>query len=403
MALVDLQSVREAAARLEGVVHPTPMEPSRALSSLAGATAYLKCENLQRTGAFKIRGAYNRLSMMSDDERARGVVCASAGNHAQGVALAAGLLGVRATVFMPEGAALPKVEATGGYGATVRLEGSIYDEAAEAADAFSEETGAVMVHPFDHIDVIAGQGTVGLEILDALPEVGTVLVPIGGGGLIAGIAAALKQSKPSVRVVGVEPEGAKAMKTALEEGHVVTLPELHTVADGLAAKEVSELTLAHAQKFVDEVVTVTDDDIAEALLLLLERAKLLVEPSGAAAAAAVLRGKTEITDPCVVLASGGNVDPLLLLHVIRFGMVTAGRYFSFRTRISDRPGELYRLLGVIAQAGANVVGVEHHREGSRIRHLDEVEVAVQVETRGPEVIEELTRRLESTGYRVERL
>lgn len=395
--------MREAAARLQGIVHRTPMEPSRALSALAGATTHIKCENLQRTGAFKIRGAYNRLSLMSEEERARGVVCASAGNHAQGVALAAGLLGVRATVFMPEGAALPKVEATGGYGATVRLEGSIYDEAAEAADAFSEETGAVMVHPFDHIDVIAGQGTVGLEILDELPDVGTVVVPIGGGGLISGIAAALKQSRPSVRVVGVEPEGARAMKSALEQGHLVTLPELRTVADGLAAKEVSELTLAHAQKFVDEVVTVTDDDIAEALLLLLERAKLVVEPSGAAAAAAVLRGKTEVTEPCVVLASGGNVDPLLLLHVIRFGMVTAGRYFSFRTRISDRPGELYRLLGVIAEASANIVGVEHHREGSRIRHLDEVEVAVQVETRGPEVIEELTRLLEETGYRVERL
>lgn len=402
MELVDLKDVQKAAAKLEGIVLKTPVESSRALSDIAGGQTLLKCENLQRTGAFKIRGAYNRIWSLSTEERKAGVVAASAGNHAQGVALAASLTGVKAAVFMPVGAALPKVEATRSYGAQVVLEGAGYDEAFEAAQAFADAEGAVMVHPFNHPDVIAGQGTIALEIVEQVPDVATIVVPVGGGGLISGIAVAAKSLLPEVRVVGVEPAGAAKVIRALEAGAVVTLPEISTVADGLAARSTSELTLAHVQKFVDEVVSVTDEEIAEGLLLVAERAKMVVEPAGAASVAALLSRKTRIDFPVVALLSGGNVDPLLLLNVVRFGMSAAGRYFFFRTRLPDRPGELYRLLGIIAEAGANVVGVEHHREGVRLKELGEVEVGIQVETRGPDHVNDLRDQLERAGYMVER-
>jgi len=362
---------------------------------------HLKCENLQRTGSFKIRGAYNRLCTLSPEEADAGVVAASAGNHAQGVALAAKLLGIKATVFMPVGAALPKFEATSGYGAEVRLQGSVYDEAFEAAKGFSSETGAVMVHPFDHEEIIAGQGTVGLEILEQLPETKLVVVPVGGGGLIAGIAAAIKAIDPKVRIVGVEPEGAANMSASIRAGKLVEIDQLSTVADGLAAKRAGALPFEHMRELVDEIVIVTDDEIAEALLLMAERAKLVVEPAGAAGVAAVMKGKIKIDDPSVVLLSGGNIDPLLLLSVIRFGLDSAGRYLSFRTKLSDRPGELHRLLGVIADGGGNVVGVEHHREGMLVRHLGEVEIAVQVETRGAKHVEALMRAVTDAGYKLE--
>lgn len=403
MELVKLEQVREAAKILDDVALHTPLEPSRVLSDHAGGPAFLKCENLQRTGAFKIRGAYNMIARLSAEESSRGVVAASAGNHAQGVALAASLLGVKATVFMPQGAALPKVEATTRYGAEVVLEGSVYDEAFDAAQAFAAEQRAVMVHPFENPDVIAGQGTIALEIFDQLPDVSTIVVPVGGGGLISGVAAAAKAMRPETRIVGVEPEGAAGMRAALEKGEPVELPEMDTVADGLAARRAGALTLAHVRDLVDEVVTVSDDEIAEGLLLMVERAKLLVEPAGAAGVAAVMANKGTLIHPVVVLLSGGNIDPLLLKQVIRFGMGSAGRYFWFRTRLTDRPGELHRLLGVIAAAGANIVGVEHHREGVRVRHLGEVEVAVQVETRGRDHVEELRLALETAGYAVHRL
>lgn len=403
MELVKLEQVREAAKILDDVALHTPLEPSRVLSDHAGGPAFLKCENLQRTGAFKIRGAYNMIARLSAEESSRGVVAASAGNHAQGVALAASLLGVKATVFMPQGAALPKVEATTRYGAEVVLEGSVYDEAFDAAQAFAAEQRAVMVHPFENPDVIAGQGTIALEIFDQLPDVSTIVVPVGGGGLISGVAAAAKAMRPETRIVGVEPEGAAGMRAALEKGEPVELPEMDTVADGLAARRAGALTLAHVRDLVDEVVTVSDDEIAEGLLLMVERAKLLVEPAGAAGVAAVMANKGTLIHPVVVLLSGGNIDPLLLMQVIRFGMGSAGRYFWFRTRLTDRPGELHRLLGVIAAAGANIVGVEHLREGVRVRHLGEVEVAVQVETRGRDHVEELRLALETAGYAVHRL
>jgi threonine dehydratase len=401
MRLVDLEQVRDAARLLEGVVSRTPLERSRVLSEEAGGEIFLKCENLQRTGAFKIRGAYTRIAGLSEDERSRGVVAASAGNHAQGVALAASLLGVKSTVFMPEGASLPKVEATARYGAKVALEGSIYDEAYAAAVAFAEQSGAEMVHPFDHPDIIAGQGTVALEILDQLSDVATIIVPVGGGGLISGIAATAKGARSDIRIIGVEPEGSPNVTRALEAGHPVELQRISTIADGLATKWAGELTLAHIRSLVDELVTVSDDEIARALLVVTERAKLVVEPAGAAGVAALLSGRGRIDFPAVVVLSGGNIDPLLLLRVIRFGMGSAGRYFWFRTRVADRPGQLHRLLGVMAEAGANVVGIEHHREGARLKHLGEVEVVVQVETRGADHVEQLRGSLIEAGYSVE--
>lgn len=398
--LVSLAEIEDARRRLTDVAVQTPLDASRALSGLVGGDVYVKCENLQRTGSFKIRGAFNRISRLNDQERSAGVVAASAGNHAQGVALAASLSDARATVFMPSSASLPKVEATRRYGAEVILQGKDFGEAYEASRAHARETGATFVHPYDHPHVIAGQGTIGLEIVEQLPTVGTVLVPIGGGGLISGIAAAVKALKPQVRVVGVQAAGAAAFPLSLQKGHIVSLDHMSTIADGIAANSPGELTFAHVKEQVDEVVTVTDDAIAQALVLTAERMKLVLEPSGAAGVAAVMEGVGNIEPPLVVVLSGGNIDPLLLLRVIRYGLSAAGRYFAFHTRIVDRPGELHRLLGLVADLGANIVGVEHHREGVQV-HLGEVDVILQVETKGPEHIDELTGSLSSHGYVVE--
>jgi threonine dehydratase len=403
MDFVTLDEIREAGRRLEDVCLRTPVWPSRVLSKMAGGTTLLKCENLQRTGSFKIRGAYNRIARLSENQRVRGVVTASAGNHAQGVALGASLLGVRSTVFMPAGAPLPKVEATAKYGAEVVLRGSVYDEAYEAARAFAERHGAVMIHPFDHPDVIAGQGTIAMEILEEVPDAATILVPVGGGGLISGVAAAAKQLRPQIRIVGVEPTGAATLGTSLEAGEVVTLPELSTIADGLAAKRAGDLTFEHVRKLVDDMVMVTEEEIAEGLLLMTERARLMVEPAAAVAVAGAMRRRSALKFPVVVVVSGGNIDPLLLLRVIRFGMTSAGRYFSFRTRLQDRPGELQRLSAAIAAVGVNIVGIEHRREGVLHHSLGDVEVSMQVELRGPDHVKELVARLEDQGYAVDPL
>ncbi len=399
--LIVLSDVLAAAQRLTGVVQVTPLEPSRAVSELVGVRTLLKCEHLQRTGSFKMRGAYNRIAQLSDDERARGVACASAGNHAQGVALSAQLLGVKATVFMPAGAPLPKVEATRAYGAEVVLSGEGFDDAFDAAQKWVADNGAVFVHPFDHPDIIAGQGTLGLEILDQVPDAGTIVVPMGGGGLISGVAAAAKARRPDVRVVGVEAAAAAAFPASLEAGHPVTLEAVATIADGIAVKTPGELTLAHVRAYVDEVVTVSDEAIARAVLLLVERAKQVVEPSGAAGLAAVLSGAATLVGPVVVLLCGGNVDPLLLMRIISSGMVEEGRYLTLRTRLADRPGALSRLLGLLAGVGGNVVAVEHHRHGTRLG-LQEVEVALEIETRGPAHIDEVLAVLAGDGYPVRR-
>jgi threonine dehydratase len=395
--LVQHADVVAARQLLGDVVRVTPIESSGPLEKAVGGLVHLKCENLQRTGSFKIRGAYVRIARLTDEERARGVVAASAGNHAQGVALAARLLDTHALIFMPEGAPLPKVEATLAYGAEIRFVPGAVDDCLTAAMEYAEHEGAVLVHPFDHPDVIAGQGTVGLEILEQVPDLATVVVPVGGGGLISGIAAAIKGVRPDIHVIGVQAEGAASCPPSLVAGHPVQLDTQATIADGIAVGRPGDLTLPHIAGLVDDVVTVSDEDISRALLLCLERAKLVVEPAGVAAVAAVMAHPERFAPPVVIVLSGGNVDPLLLLRVLRHGLAAAGRYLAFRLRIPDRPGELARLLDVLAETQANVLDVEHLRTGPKL-HLDEVEVALQLETRGPDHCAAVLARLREAGY-----
>jgi threonine dehydratase len=400
--LVGLEEIEDARRRLQGVAVQTHVDQSRALSAIVGGPVFVKCENLQRTGSFKIRGAYNRISRLDDAERAAGVVAASAGNHAQGVALAASLSKVPATVFMPAAASLPKVEATKRYGAEVVLTGKDFGAAYDAAVEFANDRGSVFVHPFDHPHVIAGQGTVGCEVSEQLSELRTVVVPIGGGGLISGVASALRALRDPLRIVGVQAAGAAAYPPSLAEGKPVGLEHMATIADGIAANCPGDLTFAHVSALVDEVVTVSDEAIAEALVLAAERMKMVLEPAAAAGVAAVLQELGDLEPPVVVVLSGGNIDPLLLQRVVRFGLSASGRYFAFHTRIADRPGELHQLLGLVAGVGANVVEVDHHREGVGVQ-LGEVDVSLSVETRGPEHIAEVVDTLASSGYVVERL
>ena len=397
--LPTLADIEAARAALSDVVICTPMEESRWLSGIAGGPVMLKAENLQRTGSFKIRGAYLRMSRLTEAERANGVVAASAGNHAQGVALAARMLGIKATVFMPDGAPIPKENATRGYGAQVVFHGQNIDEALVAARAFEAETGAVLIHPFDHRDIVTGQGTCGLEILDQCPEVKTVLVSTGGGGFIAGIATAIKSKRPDVRVVGVQADGAASFPTSLSQGRPVALTSMATMADGIAVGCPGDVPFRAIQKHVDEVITVTEESLSRALLMLLERAKLVVEPAGAAAVAAVLDAPDSFETPAVAVLSGGNVDPLLLMRIIRHGMAAAGRYLSFKVLIPDLPGGLARLLAELAGVKANVLDVVHERTSMHL-HLDEVEVALQVETRGDEHAARVLSRLRECGYHV---
>ncbi len=398
-ATVTLADVEAAAVNLDGVIRELPLAGAQWLERLVGGEVRLVTENLQRAGSFKIRGAYHRISRLSAEERARGVVAASAGNHAQGVAVAAQLLGVRATVFMPEGATIPKVQATLGYGADVRFHGSTIDQALEAAQEFSRETGAVLIHPFDHPDVIAGQGTVGLEIMAKMPEVRTVVVCTGGGGLLSGVALAVKSLDPTVRVVGVQAESAAAYPPSLAAGHPIRLESMATMADGIAVGRPGDAPFALVQEYVDDVVTVTEEQISRAVLLLLERAKLVVEPAGAAAAAAVLAHPTEFEPPVAVILSGGNVDSLVLLRIIRFGLASAGRYLTLAVRMPDRPGSLARLLNDIQAMHANVVDIEHNRVDAGLR-VDEVDIVVHVEARGPEHCTALLASLAERGYRL---
>ena len=394
--LADIQAARET---LRDVSVLTPMEESRWLSVLAQGPVLLKAENLQRTGSFKIRGAYLRMCRLSAEEKATGVVAASAGNHAQGVALAAQMLGIKATVFMPTGAPIPKEKATRGYGADVRFHGHTVDEALVEAKRFAAETGAVLIHPFDHADIVTGQGTCGLEILEQCPDVKTVLVSTGGGGFIAGIATAIKELRPDVRVVGVQAAGAAAYPASLTAGHPIALETMSTMADGIAVGCPGEVPFHAIQKYVDDMVTVSEESLSTALLMLLERAKLLVEPAGAAAVAALMDHPDGYEAPVVAVLSGGNVDPLLLMRVMRHGMAAAGRYLSFKVRIPDLPGGLARLLGELADVEANVLDVVHERTSSHL-HLDEVEVALQVETRGADHAERVLARLRECGYHV---
>lgn len=392
---VDAMSCAHRA--LTGVARVTAVEGNRHLSRLVGSPVRLKCENLQRTGSFKIRGAYTRIALLGAEERSRGVVAASAGNHAQGVALAASLLNVRSTVFMPMGAPLPKLAATREYGADVRLHGQEVDETLAAAEKFAEETGGVFIHPFDHPDVIMGQGTVGLEVLEQCPQVRTVVVGVGGGGLIAGVARVVKELRPDVRVVGVQAREAAAYPPSLAAGHPVSMESMSTMADGIKVGRPGDLPFGMVQRYVDEIVTVSEDELSSALLLCLERAKLLVEPAGASPVAALLSRPEAFMGPVVAVLSGGNVDPLLLQRVLRHGMAAGGRYLSLRLRLADRPGALASLLGELSVLDANVVDVSHARTDPRLG-LAEVEVELHLETKGPEHSEEVEAALRGAGY-----
>ena len=346
-----LADARAAATLLEGVARRTPIESSRGLAELVGGSVALKCENLQRAGSFKIRGAYVRIARLTDAERARGIVAASAGNHAQGVALASSLLGAKSTVFMPEGAPLPKVEATRKYGADVRFFGHTLDEALTEAITFAAATGAVLIHPFDHPDIVAGQATTGLEILEQCPDVRTIVVSTGGGGLLSGVGVVVKALRPDVAVVGVQAQGAAAFPASLEAGTPTRLASMSTIADGIAVGCPGELTFALVRDYVDRVLTVSEDSLSRALLFCLERAKLVVEPAGVAAVAAIIDAPQSFEPPVVAVLSGGNVDPVLLMGVLRHGLAAAGRYLSFQVTISDRPGALAALLQALGGCG----------------------------------------------------
>jgi threonine dehydratase len=396
--LDEIEAARDVVSR---VADRTPMESSRYLAEVLGSPVFLKCENLQRTGSYKIRGAYNRLSRLTADERARGVVAASAGNHAQGVAFAARELGIKATIFMPLGVALPKLQATRDYGADVVLCGSTVDEPLRAAAEFAEKTGAVLIPPFDHKDVITGQATLGLEIYDQVPDLATVIVPIGGGGLISGVASAIKlraaRDGRTVRVIGVQAENAAAYPPSLAAGEPTEITMASTIADGIAVSKPGNLNFDIIRASVDEVVTVAEDDIARALLMLLERAKLVVEPAGAVAVAAILSGKVTPTGPTVAILSGGNIDPLLMQRVISHGLAASDRYLKLKIMLPDRPGQLARTAELLAEANANVVEVLHTRHGHGLQ-LSQVELDVSVETRGPDHRREVIEVLRAAGY-----
>jgi threonine dehydratase len=396
VTLADIEAAREL---LKGVVRRTPLEPNRALGERVGGPVFLKCENLQRAGSFKIRGAYTRMSRLGESERASGVVAASAGNHAQGVALAAQILGIAARIYMPAGAPLPKIQATRGYGAAVEFHGQSVDDALVAARAYAAREGAVLIHPFDHPDIVAGQGSVGLELLEQCPDVATVLVCTGGGGLLAGIATAVRALRPQTRIIGVQAEGAAAYPASLAAGHPVALGAMSTMADGIAVGCPGDVPFALISRQVDDVVTVSEEMISRALLFLLERAKLVVEPAGAAGVAALLADDLagRLRPPVVAVLSGGNIDPLLMMRVIRHGMTAAGRYLQFRLRMPDRPGSLASLLALLAGVRANVLEVEHVRTSPRLS-LGDVEIALRLETQGPDHCQQVLAALRGAGH-----
>lgn len=401
MNIPTLAEFEDAAAVLDDVVVKTPFDVSEHLTDVLGAPVYLKLENLQRTGSFKIRGATYRLSRLTAEERARGVVAASAGNHAQGVALAAQNLGIPATIFMPLGVPVPKLLATRGYGAEVILEGATVETPLRLAAEFAERTGAVLIHPFDHRDVIIGQGTLGLELWDAVPELDTVIVGIGGGGLIAGVAAAVKARAAAagrtVRVIGVQAANSAAYPSSLAAGEPLTVETSPTIADGIAVARPGDIPFEVISELVDEVVTVTDDDIARALLVLLERAKQVVEPAGAVGVAAILSGKVTATRPTAVILSGGNIDPLLLQRVVAHGLAASGRYMTLQIPLPDRPGQLARVSELLSIAGANVIEVLHTRHGQGLQ-ISEVILQLSVETRGEEHRAHVISVLEEAGF-----
>lgn len=397
-----LEDFEVAEANVSVIIKETPLLHSSYLSELTGGQVYLKAENLQRTGAYKVRGAYNRMSKLSAPERKRGVVAASAGNHAQGVALAASKLGIKATIFMPIGASLPKVQATKGYGAEVVLVGASFAECLKAAQEFSAKKNAVFIPPFDHIDVVIGQGTVGLEIMKELPDVDNIVVAVGGGGLAAGVAVAAKLAAKAngrkVKVYGVQSEHAAPYVVSLKKGKLTEIQTTPTIADGIAVSKPGRVPFELIKKNIDKVVTVSENEIAEAILVLLERAKQVVEPAGAVGIAALISQKLKLKGKTVVILSGGNIDPLLLQRVIRHGLAAAERYNTISVMLPDRPGQLALTAAVIAKANANVVEVLHTRHGLGLK-ISEVELNLSVETSGHAHTLEVLKALEDAGLK----
>lgn len=398
---VTLEDIKKAQQALEGHVRPTPLYHSVSLSTQVGLPVYLKAENLQRAGSFKVRGAQYKMTSLTAEERARGVIAASAGNHAQGVALAAQSLGIQATICMPEGAPITKVTATENYGARVVLHGQTYDDAYQKAVELQQTHGFTFIHGFDDPYTIAGQGTIGLEIMQDLPDAATVFVPIGGGGLASGVALALKALKPGIRVIGVQAAGAPAMYLSQRKGELVYTDSVRTIADGIAIKRPGTLNWELIQQYVDEIVLVDEEEIAQSILVLLERAKLMVEGAGAVGMAALLGGKAaHVQGPVVVVLSGGNIDVNILSRIIERGLVKAGRYVRLSTFVPDRPGGLQRLLALIAQTGANVIDVHHERWLNKVT-IGEVEIDLALETRDARHVEQILASLKREGYHVQ--
>lgn len=399
MQPVNLEDIKDAAKLLDGVIKKTPSINAGWIEKKYGVDVTFKCENLQRAGSFKIRGAYNRIARLSESERRNGVVAASAGNHAQGVALAAQILGIKATIFMPEGATLPKYQATLGYGADVIFHGKTIDEALMAASAFSNETGAVFIHPFDHEHIVAGQGTMGLEILAQNPDVKTVVVCTGGGGLLAGTALAIKSLRPDIKVIGVQAEMAAAYPPSLAAGSPQMLPKMSTMADGIAVGKPGDVPFQIIAQHVDEIRTVSESSLARALLLTLERSKLQVEAGGIAAVAAILDDPDSFDGPVVASLSGGNIDPLLLSRVLRTGLATSGRFLMVQVRLTDQPGSLAKLLACVAELGTNIIQTSHTRMNPALA-ISEVDVELELETRGFEHREQILAQIVANGFEI---
>ena len=398
---VTLADVEQARELLQEIIALTPIESSRALGRMTGSEVFLKCENLQRAGSFKVRGAYVRMARLSPEERARGVVAASAGNHAQGVAVAAKELGIKARIYMPVGVALPKLAATRGHGAEVVLHGYNVDESLAEAERYANETGAVFVHPFNNVDVVAGQGTIGLEILEQVPNVDTIIMGVGGGGLLAGVAVAVKARAKElgrdIRVIGVQAENAAAYPPSLAADALVPLKKVSTMADGIAVGRPGQLPFSIIRELVDDVITVSEDSLARALIFLLERSKMVVEPAGAVGVAALMDGKIENPGTTAVILTGGNIDPMLMLKVIQRGLAAAGRFMTVRMMLNDRPGSLATISRIIAENDANVTGVDHTRVGGSIS-MGDVSITVNLETKGHEHCELVLTALRAEGF-----
>ncbi len=390
-----------AKEKLSKVLLKTSLIQSPIFSKEAGNEVYIKPENLQKTGSFKIRGAYNKITNLSDEEKKKGVIASSAGNHAQGVAYGAKESGIKAVIVMPKSTPLIKVESTKQYGAEVVLHGDVYDDAFKKAKELEEKEGYIFVHPFDDEDVIYGQGTIALEILEELPETDIILVPIGGGGLISGIACAAKILKPEIKIIGVEPDGAASAYEAIKEDKVVELKEANTIADGTAVKKIGNITFEYIKKYVDEIITVSDYELMEAFLLLVEKHKIIAENSGILSLAALKKLK-EKNKKVVSVVSGGNIDVLMISSMINKGLIRRDRIFNFTVSIPDKPGELAKVVDLIAEQGANVVKLEHNQFKNLSRFKD-IELQITVETNGSEHIQKLTQAFEEKGYEIVRI